>query len=597
MKKYLFIILISAPIVFFPQITLAWGSLSHMIINHEAYKKVYGETDNENYKIFIMTGQSTDMICYFSSTKGYGIHAITGSDRFNYAHNLIDYNNGLVEKLLNADNDDNSKGDPTFGKFLVRAFNETEAKYPDRFNEKDKFFALGWTGHQLGDRQAHGTTGYLKRIGGNHEHNELKVDVYLYSQYKDNPEFLRQLKSEASTKLMHEASILAYNFLTNSANQKIVSRLQGILTDKRADTISKKWVGWLGVYKKLVSAETLLQKIKDFKPPSYFQDYFSASVNDIITFLNNPNTDIPENTLTFKDRLKDFGDSFLAYFKIKPSLAQEDENLLTREAFYQFFFDLANQAEQNGALQTNETIIDPGLPTERIEYSSEILDDAGFDQALQTTINDYKNGADESGGVMGRYMDNLINTEMSFDEALQNAIKPEDTTPPAIAINSPAERKYLHSENLIIDFSVSDEESGVASAAAFLNGELVSQGQKIDLSLKPLGQYIFKVSAQDNEKNTSEKIVTFQIIATIQSLISNTNHYASLGLIKSNISRFSLLAKLLAADLALKFNKVRIAKGLLNSFIYEVQTLKNKKITPLAADLLIEDARYIIKNL
>ncbi len=570
----------------------AWGPITHMAINNDAYKNVYGNIIDENYKIFVTAGQNTDMISYFSTTRGYGA-ALIDTGRFNYAHDLFSFNNGLA-KILDYQKDNNSNGDPTFGKLLVKISSDPSKNY----GNKHKFYSTGWAGHQLGDRQAHGTDGYIVKVGDQALHliRESEIDVYLYNKNRSLPEFLNQLKVVLPTKLIHETSVKSYNLLKDT-NDKIIDRNNGLLTCERLEIIANNWSKWIAAYGGIVRVLASYDHILNFQPPSIFQDYYNASVNDVAAFLQNPDTTIPENTLTLKDRFQNFANNFLEYFNLKPqpTLAQTtDQDLLSREAYYQFFFDLANQAEQNGALQTTETIIDRGLPTERIEYSSEIMDDTGFDQALQTTINNYKNGTDESGGVMGRYMDNLINTEMSFDEALQNAIKPEDTTPPAIAINSPAERKYLHSENLTIDFSVSDEESGVASASAFLNEELVNQGQIIDLSLKPLGQYVFKVSAQDNEGNASEATVNFQIIATIGSLITNVNHYTDLGLISGRGIRISLLVKLYGADLALKFNKVKIAKGLLNSFIYEVQTLKNKKITPLAADLLIADAREVL---
>lgn len=572
------------------QQSLAWGSITHMAINKEAYEQV---VSGNNWQEFIMAGQNADMTIFFF-TKAHP--EITFTD-FYYAHDLILFSGGLA-RLLDADKDGNSKGDSTFGKLMVKAFLET--RHPERFTEKDKFYAYGWLGHQLGDRQAHGTKGYISNVGGKKLHliREGEVDSFIYNKYRDNQEFLNQLKASPSTKLIHEASIKAYNFLRGLDGNRIVDRHRDLLICKRVETIAKWWSWWLAAYQKSISKWATVDRFLGFEPPAVFYDYYNASVNDIAKFLEDPRTDIPEDTLSLKDRLKNLADRFLTYFKVQPALAEQEE-LISREVFYQFFFDLAERAEQSGALRTTETIIDQGLPTERVEYASQIVDEAGFDNALQETIDEYKSNQDEksSEAIMGRYVDNLINhPELSFDEALNQALN-IDQTPPVIVINSPEARDYLHSENLTINFSVTDEESGVASTTAMLNDELVAQGQSIDLSLKPLGQYVFKVPIQDQAGNSDEKIVNFQIIATISSLIKNVNHYADLSLIKNRGIKFSLLTKLHLADFFLKFDKEKPAIRLLNSFIKEVQVLKGKLIDPLAADLLTVDVQYIISSI
>ena len=91
--------------------------------------------------------------------------------------------------------------------------------------------------------------------------------------------------------------------------------------------------------------------------------------------------------------------------------------------------------------------------------------------------------------------------------------------------------------------------------------------------------------------------VTFTIDATVASLITTVNQlYASGDITKASV-RDSLLNQLTAAQKSIDAGKKGTAKNQLNAFISLVQAQSGKSISPWAATLLIDDAKYVIAHL
>jgi len=212
----------------------------------------------------------------------------------------------------------------------------------------------------------------------------------------------------------------------------------------------------------------------------------------------------------------------------------------------------------------------------------------------------------------------------SFNESSQTPLQTQivDTTPPTIEIFSPEQNKsYLNSGNLEIDFNVSDDESGVASSLAELDGQTVIDTQIIDLSLIGLGNHELKVEAEDNTGNIAESMVQFETHTTLESLKDNLEHYWQEGLITKFGTYMKLKAKLIGLENIFKtkteleaktantpwYLKHAFNKGLnglnkaiskqFNQFIKEVKKAKGKTIDEPAADLLIEQVEYLQDNL
>ena len=178
-----------------------------------------------------------------------------------------------------------------------------------------------------------------------------------------------------------------------------------------------------------------------------------------------------------------------------------------------------------------------------------------------------------------------------------------DRKAPVIVITQPAATEYTHSDTLVLDYSVTDGGSGVASVTPRMNGDTMLAGAALPsgraillLTALPLGEHTFTVNADDKVGNLSPtRSVTFSIIVTPESMIQAITIFEGLGDIQSALAK-SLLSKL--ANAAQKFNSgdCNAAQNLYRAFINEVQAQRGKAITAFAADILITDAEYLIAN-
>ena len=121
-----------------------------------------------------------------------------------------------------------------------------------------------------------------------------------------------------------------------------------------------------------------------------------------------------------------------------------------------------------------------------------------------------------------------------------------DEIPPTITIISPENKDYLHSETLSISSTVSDDDSGVALEKVSLDNAEVSSSS-IDLFYQSLGLHTVSVLAYDKVGNLAERSVSFRVIATPASTISNIGRALSLGWIKNKGVAIDLIQKLKTA--------------------------------------------------
>jgi uncharacterized repeat protein (TIGR01451 family) len=174
-----------------------------------------------------------------------------------------------------------------------------------------------------------------------------------------------------------------------------------------------------------------------------------------------------------------------------------------------------------------------------------------------------------------------------------------DRTPPGLAVASPQPRDYLHSNVLPIGFSATDTGSGLApgSPGAALDGTAVANGQSVALLTLALGQHSLVASAVDQAGNTATHPVTFQVIATVGSLITTVNVFIADGRINDSNTATGLLAKLNDAQDAIDKGKNNVAVNKLREFIDQVNGRVGRSIAPGAAQLLVTDAQYVIGTL
>lgn len=178
-----------------------------------------------------------------------------------------------------------------------------------------------------------------------------------------------------------------------------------------------------------------------------------------------------------------------------------------------------------------------------------------------------------------------------------------DKKAPVIEILRPAATDYAHSETLVLDYSVSDGGSGVAGITSLLDGQPtlaghgLASGQVIDLlSELAVGEHTFQVLASDAVGNQSTSSVTFQVVATPESIQQDvTQLVAGGGITNSGISK-SLLQKLGAAAAARMRGDCATAARLYRAVIAELRAQSGKKVSTDAAATVIGDAEYLIAH-
>jgi hypothetical protein len=168
-----------------------------------------------------------------------------------------------------------------------------------------------------------------------------------------------------------------------------------------------------------------------------------------------------------------------------------------------------------------------------------------------------------------------------------------DSFAPVATIASPEARDYLHSENVLVSFSAADSGSGVQSVSAALDGGAVQNSQSISLPTQSLGPHTIEVFASDVAGNSASQSVSFQIVATIDSLIASVNIYAQQGKIAAANQR-SLLAKLNDAKAALDRGNTSSASAKLRDFIDQCTTQSGRGISADAAAVLTADAEWVL---
>jgi uncharacterized repeat protein (TIGR01451 family) len=174
-----------------------------------------------------------------------------------------------------------------------------------------------------------------------------------------------------------------------------------------------------------------------------------------------------------------------------------------------------------------------------------------------------------------------------------------DTVAPALTIASPQARVYLHSDVLTTSFAATDDGSGLAagSPSATLDGAAVANAQSISMLTMTLGTHSFVVGAADLSGNSRGQTVTFEVIATIDSLIASVNTFTAQNKIDDASIVRSLLAKLNDARDLMQRGKKAAAIDKLQGFIDQVTAQRERHISADAAQILVADAQYVIGTL
>jgi FIMAH domain-containing protein len=169
-----------------------------------------------------------------------------------------------------------------------------------------------------------------------------------------------------------------------------------------------------------------------------------------------------------------------------------------------------------------------------------------------------------------------------------------DSVAPSITITSPLAQNYPQSGTVSTTWNVTDALSGVASSSGAVDGNPVSNGQTLNLSMFMPGPHTLTVNASDKSGNTAQASVNFNVVVTIDSLINATQNACSMGWISSSDVCKGLMDKLLAAKSALSRGQTQSARGSLNAFLNQLKAQKGKSVNQSAYDLLSADARALM---
>jgi len=171
-----------------------------------------------------------------------------------------------------------------------------------------------------------------------------------------------------------------------------------------------------------------------------------------------------------------------------------------------------------------------------------------------------------------------------------------DSVAPTITITSPLAQNYLQTATVPTTWDVTDTLSGVASSSGMVDATSVTNGQVIDLFTLLPGPHTLTVNAADNSGNSAQASVTFNVVVTLDSLISATQHACSIGWISKKDNCQSLLAKLAAAKASSGRGQNQAMRGVLQAFLNELKAQQGKSVNQSAYDLLSADAKYLLNT-
>ena len=147
-----------------------------------------------------------------------------------------------------------------------------------------------------------------------------------------------------------------------------------------------------------------------------------------------------------------------------------------------------------------------------------------------------------------------------------------DIDPPEITISSPAAGDHLISESITIDFTVTDDGSGVDTVSAALDGYPVSSGDTVALYTLGAGSHTLDVEASDKSGNVGSETVTFNVIVTADALADLIRILLDAGLIDNAGVANALIAK--------------VGSGSTKALLNHIDAQDGKHIDSEAADIL-----------
>ncbi|HEY3310300.1 MAG TPA: 5'-nucleotidase C-terminal domain-containing protein [Anaerolineales bacterium] len=185
----------------------------------------------------------------------------------------------------------------------------------------------------------------------------------------------------------------------------------------------------------------------------------------------------------------------------------------------------------------------------------------------------------------------------TISPAIEGRLAFSDKDAPVITIKAPEAKSYLHNASITLDFSARDAISGLRKVWADLDGVAVTNGQVIDLLTLSLGDHVLTVYAEDMAGNQANLPVTFRVTTDLPTILAIVDRFYSEGKIDSPDVYASLVDKLQGALADLNKPKSGSATNKLLATINFLAAQSGKHITIEAADLLINDIKWVLQGL
>ncbi|MFH1583327.1 MAG: alpha/beta fold hydrolase, partial [Candidatus Falkowbacteria bacterium] len=174
------------------------------------------------------------------------------------------------------------------------------------------------------------------------------------------------------------------------------------------------------------------------------------------------------------------------------------------------------------------------------EYKIEVQGvDNGGEYILANSLidGDEEVGREYSGSITPGQKRDFVITYSATSEDPLGEIELIDNVPPVVIITKPVKsEKYLHSNNLIIDYSATDDFAGLAATTITIDDRKIAT-TTVNLFDYSLGQHSLIITAIDKAGNQAQAQVNFEIIADIDSTISDIKEIYERGWLKKGIYR------------------------------------------------------------
>jgi hypothetical protein len=254
-----------------------------------------------------------------------------------------------------------------------------------------------------------------------------------------------------------------------------------------------------------------------------------------------------------------------------------------------------------------------GLLTDCYDPSYGTLGSSSFPDCAALTPLVASSSADSQNAVVATPINELSGTVSAEDNSDGQVFPVYGTTslewsqeeyPPQITITQPKSIEYLHSGTITLNYNAADTGCGVGSeavtmdgASTLLDGHSLASGQTINLLTEmAIGTHTFTVTAADNVGDTNTASVTFTIVVTAESIMTDVTQFLQSGAIKNSGEANSLLAKLAAAANARRRGLCSVAANNYQAYINELLAQSGMGVDASAATIMIADAQYLITH-